>query len=182
MKGPNKGDGASLKVFSPGYLSDMHAKAAISTRARQHALLHDSHDDPCQKLFIALRQDSYIPPHRHLLDPKRETLIAIEGLMAFVTFENDGHVRDVLAFGSEAHGGGSKIPIGVDLPPDLWHSVVTLTPTAILFEAKAGPFRSALAKEPCDWAPQEGTASAAEFLEELRRIAAERLRGANEKA
>ncbi len=136
-----------LKDFGPAYFEALHNGAAASPRARQHGNVQASHQEPCQRLFIALRPESYVPPHRHLLDPKQETLIAISGLMAFVTFHDDGEILDIMPFGSEAYGGGQDIPIGVDLPPNLWHSVVTLSESAALFEAKQRPCRVELGKE-----------------------------------
>ncbi len=112
-------------------------------------------------------EDSYIRPHRHSLDPKDECLIAIRGQFALVAFGADGKIERVTRFGTEKY---EQCNAGVELPAGLWHTVVALTPGAVLLELKAGPFRSDAAKEPAPWAPAEGSAEAPAYLAHLRHI------------
>jgi cupin fold WbuC family metalloprotein len=66
-----------------------------------HANVHRSYDDRCQKLFNAIKVNSYIRPHRHFLDPKEECLMAIKGLFVFFLLTDQGLIETVTPFGSE---------------------------------------------------------------------------------
>lgn len=122
-----------------------------------------------QRLFNAIGVDSYIRPHRHLLDPKIETLIAVRGRMAMIAFDNDGAITDCVVFGI-----GEGDAAGVELGTDQWHTVVALVPGSILFEVKQGPFMPDAAKEPAPWSPEEHSPDATAYLGGLRRRIAER--------
>lgn len=136
---------------------------------RQHLNIHQSFDDPCQRFFNAIGLGSYIRPHRHLLDPKPEDLIAIRGLFAVVLFSDEGEVSDVVHFGTEKYAG---IAAGVEVAPDTWHTVVALTKDAVLLELKAGPFDSAAAKDLAPWAPEEGTPEGRRYVVSLEKTIA----------
>ena len=51
---------------------------------------------------------------------------------------------------------------------DTWHTVIAMEPRCVLLEIKAGPFDETSPKELADWAPQEGTPDALEYLHDLR--------------
>jgi cupin fold WbuC family metalloprotein len=143
-------------------ISDLADKAAVSPRRRQHHNLHSSYGDPAQRLLNFLWFDSYIAPHRHSLDPKEETLIALRGAFGCVRFDDKGAI--VATCRLECGGPVS----GIVLAPGDWHTLVALTPTALLLEVKAGPFDPEAAKEPALWAPREQSADAAPYLRELQ--------------
>ena len=156
--------GMEVKRFTASFLNELVNEAKNSDRARQHKNIHESYLDPCQRLFNAIGVDSYIRPHRHLLDRKVETLIAIRGVMILVTFDDVGRVVQGIRFGC----GGLCNSIGVELSPRVWHTVMAEVDGSVLLEMKAGPFDSAKAKEFADWAPAEGTAKATVYLSELK--------------
>ena len=58
----------------------------------------------------------------------------------------------------------------VDMPAGTWHTVLALTPDAVLLEGKAGPFDLQGPREFADWAPEEGTEEALGLLREWRRL------------
>ncbi|MDD3352763.1 WbuC family cupin fold metalloprotein [Zoogloea sp.] len=152
-------------------LIELSLAAVGSGRGRMHLNLHPSYVDPCQRLFNAIGEQSYIRPHRHSIDPRVETLIAVRGLFGLITFDDEGVPSRVELFGSELHAGVGCTSVGVEVFPDEWHMVVALAPQSVVFEVKAGPFDPAGAKEFAPWSPPEGTQMAAEFLEEMRRFA-----------
>lgn len=165
----------SANVISSQLFSQLIAQAEERQRRRQHHNLHSSYEDPCQRLLNAIAMDSYIRPHRHALDPKAESLIAIRGLFALITFEDGGAVDEVVRFGSEIFcREDPAVAFGVELPPDTWHTVVALAPESVLLELKPGPFDPNGAKELADWAPEEESAEARVYLESLRQLIAER--------
>ena len=150
-------------------MNELFNEATQSPRQRQHRNIHSSYDDPCQRLVNAIGINSYIRPHRHLIDPKNETLIALQGLFALLTFDNQGRIREIIRFGTEAHLGIDVLSVGVDIPPDIWHSVIALSSNSILMELKAGPFRPYSAKELASWAPEEGSPESIEYLQNLKK-------------
>lgn len=128
-----------------------------------------SYEEPVQRLLNALGFDTYIRPHRHSLDPKVETLFALRGEFALVTFNAQGHPQGVVIFGA----GAAAPAAGVELASETWHTVIALTDGAVLFEIKAGPFDPGAAKEYAAWAPEEGSEQAARYLAGLRKLVAE---------
>lgn len=168
----NKTYSRSLQ-FGTRYLDRLSLEADKSSRKRQHRNIHSSYQDPCQRLFNAIAVDSYILPHRHALDPKTETLIAVRGLFALILFDETGVIIDTIKFGSEKYASTEDLASGVELPSGSWHTVVALVPGSVLFEVKAGPFNPDQAKEVALWAPQEGSEEAALYLKNLQVIVQE---------
>ncbi|MBF0414774.1 MAG: WbuC family cupin fold metalloprotein [Magnetococcales bacterium] len=157
-----------LKIFSVEYLDSLVEEAAQSPRIRQHRNIHEGFGESCQRLLNAIGTNSYIRPHRHSLDPKAETLIAVRGKFALVSFDDAGSVVDVVLFGTEKVD--VALPVGVELAPGTWHTIIALVAGSILLELKAGPFNPDAAKEPAPWAPEEGTQAGNEYFQRLRRL------------
>lgn len=167
-------------AFSIVELDALGSNAKASARRRQHRNVHASYSEKIQRLFNAICADSYIRPHRHTLDPRTESLVAVRGEFAAVTFADNGGIADVVRFATEAHwGGDARVTVGIELSPETWHTVVALSDTAVLFEVKEGPFEPTVAKEYALWAPEEGGASAAAYLQWLKDQIAARLSGGN---
>jgi cupin fold WbuC family metalloprotein len=160
----------SIQSFTQEYLSTLVNEAGESPRSRQHRNIHTSYDDPCQRFMNAIAMDSYIRPHRHALDPKAETLIAIKGLFALIRFDDTGTVQEIIQFGTEKFSDEIGVSAGVDLSPGIWHTIIALKPGSVLLELKAGPFNPQAAKEPALWAPEEGSALGQEYLQQLRSL------------
>lgn len=83
----------SARVFTFDQFTSLHGQAKASPRLRQHLNIHASHKAPFQRLFIAFGLDSYVRPHRHHLVPKDETLIAVQGLLGVMVFDDTGQVH-----------------------------------------------------------------------------------------
>ena len=81
---------SEINAFTKVDLDKLAIQAKGSGRARASFNLHKSFADKCQRLLNAVGIHSYIQPHRHSLDPKVETLIAVQGLFAVITFDNAG--------------------------------------------------------------------------------------------
>jgi cupin fold WbuC family metalloprotein len=157
-----------IENFSSGFLDVLSQTAEQSSRKRQHKNIHHHYNEPCQRLFNAIGIVSYIRPHRHLIDPKDECLIAVRGLMSLVVFDDIGQVQQVIRFGAQTNEAQQAISVGVNLPTGVWHTVIAEVPGSILFEVKSGPFNPEQAKEYATWAPAENTPEAAEYLMELK--------------
>jgi cupin fold WbuC family metalloprotein len=113
-----------MKIFDAQYLDDLTGKAKVSPGLRQHRNVHQSYQDASQRLFNAIEPGSYIRPHRHVSDPRDELLVAVRGVMAMVTFDDQGAVTNVLRFGTEGHEG--DVAVGVEVSSSTWHTVIAL--------------------------------------------------------
>ena len=159
--------------FSADYLNAIVDEARLSPRRRQHRSIHTSMQDPSQRLFNAIGMDSYVQPHRHLLDPKAETLIAIRGRFALVIFNDDGEI-DILTilatekFEDKENAASDDVAVGAEIPVGMWHTIVALESDSILLEVKAGPYDPKAPREGAAWAPPENTPDGDYYLSRLR--------------
>ena len=161
-----------MKIFDAVYLDDLTGKAKVSPRLRQHRNVHQSYRDASQRLFNAIEPGSYIRPHRHASDPREELLIAVRGLMALVTFDDQGAVTNVLRFGTERHG--DEMSVGAEVSSSTWHTVIALEPSCVLLEVKARPFDQNQPKDLAPWAPEENSAAAQDYYDRMVELIAKR--------
>ena len=117
-----------------------------------------------------MERDAHFPP-----SPRRrfalsaggvwELFLVLSGAAAVLTFDDNGTVtaRTELWFGGEVQG--------VELPPGVWHSLVSLAPDTVLFEVKPGPYRPTGENDFAAWAPPEGATASAAFVEWMARAA-----------
>lgn len=159
-----------MRALTHASLDLLVEEARLSPRKRQHANVHQRYDDPCQRLFNAITVESYIRPHRHMIDPRCETLLAVRGSFALLLFGEGGEVLDVVRFsaGSILH---PAVNVGVEVAPADWHTVIASESGSVLLEIKAGPFDPAAAKEFAPWAPAEDAVDAVPYFRELQRAA-----------
>lgn len=157
-----------MKQFSPDYLSDLTEQAKTNDRLRQHRNVHRSFQDPCQRLFNAIEPGSYIRPHRHASDPRDELLVAIRGLMALITFDDNGNVTNVMRLGTEKYG--PETCPAAEVPSDVWHTLIALESGCVLLETKAGPFDPDQPKDFAPWAPPEYSSDMSGYLKTLTQI------------
>jgi len=155
-----------VKVFSAEYLNNLCADAQRSPRKRQHQNIHESYEDPCQRLFNAIEPESYIRPHKHSTDPGDELLIAVRGSMALVIFDEQGIVIDIVRFGAGRDSEG--LSVGAEVACNTWHTVIALVPGCVLLEVKSGPFDPNRPKDLAPWAPDESAVDASDYLNKLR--------------
>ena len=154
-----------MKIFDVQYLVDLTSQAKVSPRLRQHRNVHQSYQEASQRLFNAIEPGSYIRPHRHASDTREELLIAVRGVMAMVTFDDQGAVTNVLRFGTEKHG--DAMAVGAEVSSSTWHTVIALEPGCVLLEVKAGPFDPNQPKDLAPWAPDESSDAASAYLGRL---------------
>jgi cupin fold WbuC family metalloprotein len=120
----------TARSFTFDQFVDLHGQAKASPRQRQHLNIHATHEAPFQRLFIAFGLDSYVRPHRHHLVPKDETLIAAQGLLGVLVFDDAGQVVQQLKLGTERHAAPGVGPV-MDMPAGTWHTVLALTATRL---------------------------------------------------
>ncbi|WP_442507036.1 WbuC family cupin fold metalloprotein [Novipirellula sp. SH528] len=157
----NENDGA-VSIFDKALLAELCEQATESPRLRAHHNIHSSLDEPCQRMLVAIQNGSYVRPHRHLLDPKAETIFAISGSIGVICFDHTGEI-----IGSHRLGGMKADAIGCDVAAGVWHTIVCLEPNSVFLEAKSGPY---VPFGPDDFAPWSPESDFEDYLDALASI------------
>jgi len=142
----------------------------VSDRRRIILPLHKSAEESLHRMFNAMQPATYIPPHRHALPPKAESILVLRGALCFVTFDESGQVEQMmdLKAGSNA--------FGVDVAAGIYHTFFILEPDTVVFEVKPGPYSPINDKDFAPWAPREGDSAAAGYLADLGQTRDRRLK------
>ncbi|PJZ83518.1 WbuC family cupin fold metalloprotein [Leptospira harrisiae] len=147
-----------IQVIDSDLIGTLVKKAQTTERKRTNHNFHEQ-KEVYQRFLNVLSKNTYIPPHRHLSDPKPETFIILEGEIGFLIFNENGEVK-------ETHKLSAKGPKrGIDLKPGVWHSLVCLSETAVCFEGKSGPYDPNIDKEFHPKYPLEGDSN---FIETIK--------------
>jgi cupin fold WbuC family metalloprotein len=149
-----------MKLFAHDLLDELTARATASPRARAHHNIHEAASDPVQRFFVVTNRNSYFRPHRHLA--KSELAMVLRGRFHILTFDEHGKVTARYSVGEDTAS------MAYETPRATWHTLVADTDGAAFLEVKQGPYDPATASEFATWAPAEGDAGAAAFLEWLR--------------
>ena len=87
----------------------------------------------------------------------------LEGRVAVFVFDDAGNILERWELGNRR--GDNR---GIELPAGLWHTVAALSPDAVCYEVKPGPWDPASDKEFASWAPPEiDVEAAAAYLSAL---------------
>jgi cupin fold WbuC family metalloprotein len=154
--GKGNGPGPDIQVVDAVAIAELLGKAESSERKRTHLLLHGGHHDPVQRLVIALEPGTYVRPHRH--SQQWEILALLRGGCDLLKFDAQGQVTGRVAM-------SNKSPV-VQIAIGTWHGLYVREKGTMLLEVKPGPYRP---NEFADWAPPEGDAAVAQYLESLAR-------------
>jgi cupin fold WbuC family metalloprotein len=168
---------SNVQLITASLFDDLVEKARQSPRRRINHNFHGSSADNPHRFLNVFLRGSYVTPHRHLRPPKAESFLVLEGWMAAWIFEDDGPVRDTFLLGQGIASTSlpprlQSLPAcrGVDVPAGLWHTVAALTPHAVCFEVKPGPWDPGTDKEFAPWAPREDSLEAGSYLAHLTGI------------
>jgi len=127
-----------------------------SPRKRSHIIVHESHDEPVQRILIGLKRGTYVRPHRHA--DIGEFGLVISGHCTLLCFDEDGKIA------ARHELGPDQETAAYDLKPNEWHSLIAQSEDSVFFEAKAGPFNPETAAEFAEWAPAEGDKEVGDYL------------------
>jgi len=147
--------------FGSTAYEELCKKASESPRLRSHLNIHAELDEKCQRLLIAIEPDSYVRPHRHLLDPKPETVFCLAGSIGLLIFDDDGKVLQAIPMEPVGKCSGADIPIGA------WHSIVSLETKSVFLEMKPGPYIPFQPEDFAVWAPETDYESYHQSLRDL---------------
>lgn len=153
-----------MQIIDTLALDRLTEEARQAPRRRKNLNLHAADASACHRLFNAMEPGSYIRPHRHLADEKDETFLIIRGSLGIITFDETGAVTETCVISA----GGEKV--AADIPRGVYHTALCLESGSIFFEAKAGPYLPLSAEEKAKFAPEEGSAETAPYLERLAQL------------
>jgi cupin fold WbuC family metalloprotein len=155
-----------MKIVTGIELERLVVEARGSARRRMHLNIHADLSDPIQRLFVAFEPGTYVQPHRHPEPGKWEMFVLIQGEAAVLLFDEARRVTRRIEL-SDRHA--NRL---IEIPPQYWHTLVSLRSGSVLFESKPGPYQPLQDKDFAAWAPQENTAQATEFVRWFERAQA----------
>ena len=136
-----------IQSFDEVFFDGLTQQAKASERRRAHHNIHQSLDEPCQRLFIAMETDSFVVPHRHSNPSKPECFIGVRGHIALFIFDDNGTIQETLHIGPDQ-------PILIcDIPPNTWHAVVSMKSGTVFCEVKPGPYQPIDPTDIAPWSP-----------------------------
>ena len=151
---------AKVQIISPGLIDSLVEAAKSSPRRRINHNFHETLEENPNRFLNVMLKDTYFVPHRHANPPKAESFLVLRGNVLCIIFNNRGEITDV-------HRLGEGDNYGVDIAAGVWHTIIVLSDSAVCFETKPGPYVAATDKEFAPWAPKEGDAESAAYLEKL---------------
>lgn len=130
-----------MKQVPTERLDALVASAQASPRRRLNLNLHETAEDPIQRLANAVEPDSLIRPHCH---PRGwELLFAVRGRFVVLCFDDVGVVTERVVLGGDASF--------VELAAGQWHALLALDAGSVIFEVKPGPYVPADAAQFAAW-------------------------------
>lgn len=143
-----------MKTLTFAALDALTQQAEQSPRARMNQNVHESLDDPIQRLAIAMEPATYIRPHLHR--STWELLTALRGRFVVLTFDEAGVVTDRKLLGDDASV--------TETAQGVFHTVLSLDSGAVIFEVKHGPYRPFVESDYASWSAAADTPEAAAFM------------------
>lgn len=148
-----------LQLVNSELFQSLIERARNSPRLRTNHNFHSSMEDNPHRFLNVMVRGTYIAPHRHEDPPKSESFLVLDGEVAFFTFDDSGQIANTVVLGRDA--------VGIDVGPGVWHTLAVLTPHAVCYEVKPGPYFAANDKDFASWAPREGEPGVGAYLDLL---------------
>lgn len=150
-----------LKIVSKKLLNDLSLQAANSPRGRLNLNFHDDLADPMNRMLNAFEPGTYIQPHKHENPDKREVFIVLRGKLVTIIFDDSGNPTEFILLDPR------QGTYALEIPPRVWHSVISLESGTVVYEIKDGPYIPISDKNFAPWAPKEGDEKCGEYLAQL---------------
>lgn len=135
--------------------------AMRNARGRARICAHKGSQAVLHEMLIGISGTSYVRPHRH--DGKSESFHLIEGRADIVILDEAGNVTDVIGLSEDD-------TIFYRLESPSFHTLLVNSPVLVIHETTNGPFDP----QQTIWAPfapEEGCAETAEYMDGLRKRA-----------
>jgi cupin fold WbuC family metalloprotein len=153
-----------VKLIADSLFDTVAALAEASPRLRMNYNFHSGPTDNPHRFLNVLLRGTYIRPHRHLVPPKSESFLVLEGMADLVLFDDQGKITARYQLSAESPEGRLW---GVDISPGVWHTIMARTTRVVCFEVKLCPWVAADDKEFAKWAPAEIDPDAATYSRTL---------------
>lgn len=139
-------------------IDPLTVEAKESPRKRKNFNFHPNADDPMHRMIHASNKGTYVQPHKHENPNKTEAFIILKGRVVVVEFNDEGEIIDHIIMDA------SKGNYGVEIPPRVWHSLITLENDSVFYEVKNGPWNPSDDKFFAPWAPKEGDTEVGNYI------------------
>ena len=149
-----------MKIVDSELLERISKDASSSPGRRKNFNFHESFLDPINRMLNAIEPGSFIRPHKHEKPDKREVFILLKGKLAVVFFDNSGTVTEKILLNGIDN-------FGVEIPPGIWHTVISLQKGTVVYEIKDGPYSPENDKHFAEWAPTGNEKECEIFLNEV---------------
>lgn len=136
-------------------------QAETSPRRRFAKILHLP-GEMLNRVYNFMLRASYMQPHLHPGDEKIEIITLVEGCCTVLYFDEQGQIT--ARFKLEKNGLET-----LAVPAYTWHTYVMESERVLTFETMRGVYHAETWKRLAEWAPGEGTAEAANYLDRLRK-------------
>ena len=121
----------SVQIINQSLFDSLISEAKKSSRLRKNYNFHESLDDKCQRMLVALEPGTVMPIHRHKVD---EIQILLKGSMKVKIYNDEGIII-------EEHILNPKLgQYGIQVSANTWHSLEVLESDTVVFEVKEGPY------------------------------------------
>lgn len=149
----------AVQLLDSALFERLIERARSSPRLRTNHNFHATMEENPHRFLNVMIRGTYIAPHRHLEPPKAEAFIVLDGEVAFFTFDDSGRIASCHILGRDV--------TGIDVQPGVWHTLAVLSPHAVCYEVKPGPYSAANDKDFARWGPREGEPGTAAYLDSL---------------
>lgn len=113
-------------------LDSISLKAKDNVRLRMNFNLHQSLEEPVQRMLNALEPGTVLPVHRH--QNTDETYLMLRGSLNLKLYDANRTLLDTIELNP------AKGKYGVSVPAGQWHTLEILEENTVLFELKEGPY------------------------------------------
>tara|TARA_B100001059_G_C17655158_1_gene486554 strand:+ start:401 stop:889 length:489 start_codon:yes stop_codon:yes gene_type:complete len=134
-------------------------QAQLSERKRSPYIIHKKGDE-FNQVFNFILANSYMKPHMHPEPGMIEKMHLIDGSFKLILFDNNGGPEEILNIEKP----GQRIQV----PANTWHTYVMTSKSTIIFETMMGVYDPKTWKKTPNWAPDENSEKAEEYLQYLK--------------
>lgn len=105
-----------------------------NAKGRVRINLHPDSADTLHEMFIAIRSDSYIRPHKH--PSKSEAFHVVHGEVDIVVFEDDGSIAQIVKLAARS----DTSPFYYRMSKPFFHTLIIKSDVLVVHEITNGPF------------------------------------------
>lgn len=110
------------------------SELVANAKGRVRINLHPDSADTLHEMFIAIRSDSYIRPHKH--PKKSEAFHVVHGEVDIVVFEDDGSIAQIVKLAAR----NDTSPFYYRMSKPFFHTLIIRSEVLIVHEITNGPF------------------------------------------